>query len=286
MKAIPVLVPPLPEQHRIVAKIDALFSELDKGVEMLQTVRAQLRTYRQAVLKWAFEGREWEMKPFSEIADSRLGKMLDKEKNTGVPREYLRNINVRWFGFDCSDLLEMRIEDSETEKYKVKRGDLLICEGGEPGRCAIWESDKTIAFQKALHRVRMKPEHSPDFLMYYIYFITATGRAKKFYTGSGIKHLTGESLAKISVPSPLFTVQVQTVAEIESRLSVCDKLEQLVDENLAKAQALRQSILKKAFAGELVPQDPSDEPAEKLLERIQAMKAAATKTTTAGRARK
>lgn len=88
------------------------------------------------------------------------------------------------------------------------------------------------------------------------------------------------------LPFPEIPVEDQknVLSEIESRLSVCDKLEQLVDENLAKAQALRQSILKKAFTGELVPQDPHDEPAEKLLERIKAMKAAATKTTTARRA--
>jgi type I restriction enzyme S subunit len=268
MKAMSIVVPPLAEQHRIVSKIDALFSELDKGVEMLKTIQQQLRMYRQAVLKWAFEGKDWEYKSFASVAPSRLGKMLDKQKNTGNLHKYLRNINVRWLEFDCSDLLEMRIEDDELEKYLVKKGDLLICEGGEPGRCAIWKSEQTIAFQKALHRVRPTREMTSEFLMYFIYFLATTGELKSYFTGSGIKHLTGESLNRIPVPIPTQSEQEHIVSAIESRLSVCDKLEQLVDENLSKAQALRQSILKKAFAGELVPQDLNDEAAEILLERI------------------
>ena len=269
---IKIPLPPLAEQHRIVAKIDALFSRLDKGVETLQTIQHQLRTYRQAVLKWAFEGKDWEMKPFKEIATSRLGKMLDKKKNIGDLRQYLRNINVRWFCFDCSDLLKMQIEEQEIEKYQIKNGDLLICEGGEPGRCAIWRQNKTIAFQKALHRVRVNLDMSSDFLMYYISCLAATGKLKEYFTGTGIMHLTGESLNKIKVPKPPLNEQTSIVASIESRLSVCDKLEAIVEENLNKAQALKQSILKKAFAGQLVPQDPNDESAEKLLECIKAEK--------------
>jgi type I restriction enzyme S subunit len=168
----------------------------------------------------------------------------------------------------------MRIEDAELEKYQVDYGDLLICEGGEPGRCAIWKADYNIAFQKALHRVRVNSEMTSEFLMYFIAYITATGEIKRYFTGTGIAHLTGESLKKIPVPVPSIDEQNHIVAEMESRLSVCDKLEALVDENLAKSEALRQSILKKAFAGQLVPQDSDDEPAEKLLERIKTERAA------------
>jgi type I restriction enzyme S subunit len=283
VKSLSFSLAPLAEQHRIVEKIVALFSKLDKGMEMLKTVHQQLRMYRQAVLKWAFEGKEWEFKPFSDVAPSRLGKMLDKQKNTGTLQQYLRNVNVRWLGFDCTDIFEMRIEDFEVEKYLVRKGDLLICEGGEPGRCAIWKSEQPIAFQKALHRVRPTTEITAEFLMYFIYYLANTGGLKQYFTGSGINHLTGESLNKIPVPIPTTNTQRLLVSEIESRLSVCDKLEQIVDETLVKTQALRQSILKKAFTGQLVPQDPNDEPAEKLLERIKAARAAATTKTKATR---
>ena len=243
-------VPPLEEQARIVARIEELFSQLESGVETLKQTKEQLAVYRQAVLKEAFSDIG-NYTPLSTISDSRLGKMLDKTKNTGTPREYLRNINVRWLSFDLSDLLEMKIEDNEIEKYSIKKNDLVICEGGEPGRCAVWDKDSTIFYQKALHRVRFNVKTNPYFYMYYLWYATQVGLLKKFYTGTGIKHLTGQSLAKVPVPNIELDTQNHIVNEIESRLSVCDQIEQTVDAALQQAEALRQSILKKAFEGGL-----------------------------------
>ena len=243
-------VPSLPEQERIVSKIEELFSELDNGVETLKKTKQQLAVYRQAVLKESF-GEIKEYIPLGKITISRLGKMLDKEKNTGILQPYLRNINVRWFSFDLSDLLEMRIEPEENEKYSVTKGDLIICEGGEPGRCAIWEQDETIFYQKALHRVRFTDDSNPQFYMYYFWFAAQTGKLNPFFTGMGIKHLTGQSLVKVPVPTAKKEEQDLIVQEIESRLSVCDSIEKTVDTALLQAEAMRQSILKKAFEGRL-----------------------------------
>ena len=170
LRSLNVIVPPIEEQQYIVSRIEELFSELDKGVETLQTIKEQLAVYRQAVLKEAFEPITQYI-PFENCMDSRLGKMLDKEKNTGTFHKYLRNVNVRWFSFDLSDLFEMRIEDSEIEKYTISYGDLVICEGGEPGRCSVWTKDKTICYQKALHRVRFTDGSNPYFYMYYLSLI-------------------------------------------------------------------------------------------------------------------
>ena len=189
-------LPELEEQLRIVNRIEELFSELEKGVETLETIKKQLTVYRQAVLKEAFEEITHYVH-FGSCIDSRLGKMLDKEKNTGSFRKYLRNINVRWFSFDISDLLEMKIENSEMDKYTISKGDLVICEGGEPGRCAVWTKDESICYQKALHRVRFTDGSNPYFYMYYLWFAAQTGKLKEYYTGTGIKHLTGQSLVKI-----------------------------------------------------------------------------------------
>lgn len=243
-------VPPLNEQERIVSKIEELFSKLDASVAELQTAKEKLKVYRQAVLREAF-GCVKSFIPFGNITDARLGKMLDKEKNTGTPQRYLRNINVRWFHFDLSDLLEMRIEADEIEKYSVQYGDLVICEGGEPGRCAVWEKQEAIFYQKALHRIRFIDGSNPKFYMYYLWFAAQTGRLKNFFTGTGIKHLTGQSLAKVPVPNTNKNTQDQVVSEIEFRLSVCDSIEQTIDTSLQQAEALRQSILKQAFEGEL-----------------------------------
>ena len=177
--------------------------------------------------------------------------MLDKEKNTGTPRQYLRNINVRWFSFDMSDLLEMRIEDGEVDKYSVVNGDLVICEGGEPGRCAVWNSEEPMFYQKALHRVRFTDGSNPKFYMYYLWFAAQTGKLNEFFTGMGIKHLTGQSLVKVPVPTLDRNDQDKIILEIESRLSMCDSIERTVDTALQQAEAMRQSILKQAFEGKL-----------------------------------
>lgn len=243
-------VPPLPEQERIVANIEELFSELDKAVETLRTTKQHLAMYRQAVLKEAF-GKVTTHTPFGKIIDARLGKMLDKKKNTGNYKKYLRNINVRWFSFDLSDLLEMRIEDGEIEKYSVSLNDLIICEGGEPGRCAVWDKQDSLFYQKALHRVRFLDNSNPKFYMYYLWFFAQAGQLCRYFTGTGIKHLTGQSLSKVIVPTADRTIQDSIVAEIESRLSVCDSIEKTMDTALQQAEALRQSILKKAFEGGL-----------------------------------
>lgn len=243
-------VPSIDEQKRIVAKIEELFSELDNGVETLKKTKQQLAVYRQAVLKEAFEGCKT-YTAFEKITDARLGKMLDKEKNTGIYRQYLRNINVRWFSFDLSNLLQMRIEEDEEGKYSIKKGDLVICEGGEPGRCAVWENEDTFFYQKALHRVRFLDDSNPKFYMYYLWFSAQTGKLSHYFTGTGIKHLTGQSLDKLSVPTTCKENQDFIVEKIEARLSVCDSIEQTVDTALQQAEAMRQSILKKAFEGEL-----------------------------------
>lgn len=250
MRKIPIPNIPSDEQSRIVAHIKELFSELDKAVDTLKTTKEQLEMYRQVVLKDEFS-RVSKYAPLGNVATSRLGKMLDKQKNTGTPKKYLRNINVRWFSFDLADLQEMKIEETEFEKYTIKKDDLVICEGGEPGRCAVWEKNETIYFQKALHRVRFTVESEPRLYMYYIWFMTNTGALNKFYTGTGIKHLTGQSLEKVLVPVIDIKIQQKLLASIELRLSVCDSVEKIVDTALAQAGAMRQNILKQAFEGKI-----------------------------------
>lgn len=248
LEKIEFSLPNLEIQNRIVARIEELFSELDKAVGTLKTTKEQLEVYRQAVLKDEFS-KVSQYAPLGNVATSRLGKMLDKQKNTGTPKKYLRNINVRWFSFDLADLQEMKIEETEFEKYTIKKDDLVICEGGEPGRCAVWEKNETIYFQKALHRVRFTVESEPRLYMYYIWFMTNTGALNKFYTGTGIKHLTGQSLEKVLVPVIDIKTQQKLLASIELRLSICDSIEKTVDTALAQADAMRQSILKQAFEG-------------------------------------
>lgn len=200
-----------------------------------------------------------------------LGKMLDKAKNIGKPRPYLGNINVRWGTFELENLKEMRIEDSEVSRYRVEPGDLVVCEGGEPGRCAIWKAADTEVFiQKALHRVRFTDSFDSRFAYLYLTLAASTQQLEEYFTGTTIKHLTGAGLAKTAFPLCSIGEQREIISKLEAQISAIDVVEADIDLNLQKAEALRQSILKKAFAGELVPQDPADEPAAALLARIRA----------------
>jgi len=144
----------------------------------------------------------WEVRALEDVAESCLGKMLDKRKNKGTPRQYLRNLNVRWFEFDLSDLLEMKFEADEVERYTARKGDVMICEGGYPGRAAIWDQDEAIYFQKAIHRVRFHEPERAKLFLYYLWKCDADGSLSDHFTGSGIQHFTGKALKKFAFPLP------------------------------------------------------------------------------------
>ena len=112
---------------------------------------------------------KWVELTFSQIATSQLGNTLDANKNKGVPYPYLCAANVGMGYFNLSNVKEILLEDSELEKYIVRKGDLLICEGGDTGRCAIWDSEEPIYYQNALHRVRFNDDIHNKFIMYYLH---------------------------------------------------------------------------------------------------------------------
>src|SRR5690606_20626120 len=115
--------------------------------------------------------------------------MLDKKQSTGQnPTPYLRNVNVQWGCIDTGDLLTMDIEPEDLYRFTVSKGDLVVCEGGEIGRCAIWNRDEPIAYQKALHRVRVSEALETRYLRYYLEYAASTGKLARFATGSTIKH--------------------------------------------------------------------------------------------------
>lgn len=122
----------------------------------------------------------------------------------------------------------------------------MICEGGEPGQCAIWD------YKKAVHSVRFINGSNAKIYMYYLWFASQTGWLKRYFTGTGIKHLTGQSLTKIPVPNFDKTLQDRAVLEIKFRLSASSRIEETIDTSLHQAEALRQSILKQAFEGRLI----------------------------------
>lgn len=157
--------------------------------------------------------KHWERKPLSAVADLCLGKMLDQKKNRGEPMPYLANVNVRWGEFVLDDLRTMRFEPHELDRYGLKFGDIVMCEGGEPGRCAIWKNQvPQMMIQKALHRIRPKEGLDYRFLFYNLWHLGQTKTFDQYFTGSTIKHLPGEKLAKIEVVVPPLPTQRRIAA--------------------------------------------------------------------------
>ena len=287
-------LPPLPEQYRIVAKIEELFSSLDKGIESLKTAQQQLKVYRQAVLKWAFEGKltnnnvvegelpagwKW-VKIDSFLSDTKkgmatgpFGTMLKKREhqNGGVPVLGIENIGEGVFQMP-NKIFITREKATELSSFKVRANDIIISRSGTVGEiCSVPERYGGSIISTNLIKVSINQEiMSPKYFVYLFQGGNVRQQVFSLCKGSSRAFLNQTILKSLDFPYCPLSEQNTIVAEIESRLSVCDKIEETIEQSLKRAESLRQSILKKAFEGNLVPQDPNDEPASELLARIRA----------------
>ena len=266
------------EQTRIVEKIEALFSDLDKAIEDLKKTQKQLKIYRQAVLKAAFEGKLLKMSsvkyfPFSEVCDINPSKKEIIELNDDLEVTFLPMPAVSETGV----ILEKRIKKLKDVKKGYtffKNGDVLLAkitpcfENGK--KAIVKELRNNLGFGSTeFHVLRPKEEVISEWIYYGVSLEDFRNKAISQMTGTaGQKRVPKRVLESYAIPVPTKPIQEQIVNEIESRLSVCDKLEETVKESLNKIEYLRQSILKKAFEGKLVPQDPNDLPAGELLKQI------------------
>jgi type I restriction enzyme, S subunit len=343
-------LPPTNEQRRIVAKIEELFSELDKGIESLKTAQAQLKVYRQALLKHAFEGKltaQWRAENpdkletseelFLRIKRERVehylqliaawensGKKgakpkapkqlepLTQDELDGLPElpevwvaerlgwmtcsvEYgtssksseagncpvLRMGNIQNGKFDWSDLV-FTDDVAEIDKYALHDGDVLFNRTNSPelvGKTAIFKSNRAAIFAGYLIRANnIKSIVISEYLNYFLNSPLAKQHGNKVKTdGVNQSNINGEKL--INYPFMFCSIKEQEmiVDILDARLSQIDELDRILQVSLQQADTLRQSVLKKAFSGQLVPQDPADEPATELLARIKAEQSAKPK---------
>ena len=192
----------------------------------------------------------WEMKRMDEISDSRLGKMRDKKFITGNHlRKYIGNSNVQWFRFKLDDLEEMDFDERERALFGLKNGDLLICEGGDIGRCAIWRNNLTECyFQKAIHRVRLYQSQAiPEYVQYVIMFFSLYNGFKNVTCKATIAHLTGEKLKETLIPVPHLELQNQFADIVEKIESIKSRYQQ----SLTELDNLYGVLSQKVFKGEL-----------------------------------
>lgn len=187
---------------------------------------------------------EWKWAPLGELAETQLGKMLDQKKNAGEYHRYLGNDNVQWNSFKLDEVKEMRFKSSELERFRLRRSDLLVCEGGDPGRCALWESDEEIYYQKALHRVRVGEELDARYLLYYLIHIGNTQEIRQYYTGGAtIKHLPAAALNRVVIKYP----DLPTQRRIAGVLAAYDKLIESNRKQIKLLEEVAQRLYKEWF---------------------------------------
>lgn len=189
---------------------------------------------------------EWQVKKVGDIADTQLGKMLNKGKQSGKhAKPYLRTDNVHWGRFDLSEIKEMDILPEEQDKYLATKGDLLMCEGGASGRTAIWNEDYDISFQNHVHRIRPKDpkEISPKYMLYYFEWFIKNGFASDLIKGVTISSLSQSGLRSIEVTYPPIDEQHRIVELLEDHLSRLDAALADVKQAKLKAAQFRRSLL-------------------------------------------
>jgi type I restriction enzyme S subunit len=251
LETIKVPLPPLPEQQRIAA----ILTKADRLRRLRRTARQLADTYLQSVFLEMFgdpqsNPKKWRAARFEDVCDTRLGKMLDEKQQTGKHiRPYIRNFNVQWCRLDLSDVAEMDFDEKNRLEFRLKYGDVLICEGGEVGRSAIWRNELSECyFQKALHRARPNPElANSEYILYLMWWLAKTGALGDFTSKVTIAHLTGIKLKEIFIPVPPLIEQGK-FKEIVQDYNLL-----LLKQNESERQTdhLFQSLLQRAFTGEL-----------------------------------
>ncbi len=212
-------LPPRDEQRRMVAVLDDHLSRLEAAQGYLSSSERRLRLLKRAMLQREFHDLRAAETPtvkLGDIAGTALGKMLDATRASGEPTRYLRNSNVRCGHIDLDDVATVPLDAGERQRFALAPGDLLVCEGGEPGRCAVWQgSDGLMTYQKALHRVRVHSGVEVELAAAALQEFVQSPRAARVLTGTTIKHLPQERLRRIELPLPDRAEQQRIVAAMK-----------------------------------------------------------------------
>ena len=255
LKDIPISYPSISEQHQIVEKIEELFSELDKGIENLKTAQQQLKVYRQAVLKSAFETEIHEKTITVESCCDKIIDCLHSTAKFTPSGKYCIDTTCIKDGkilFDKARFVSETTYHDRIARLKPKSGDILFAREGTVGTALIVPSGVDICLGQRMMMFRLNNEFNPKYFLYYIQSLLFKAQYRPLILGTTAPHLNIKDIKKFKVIYNTIKRQNEIIQEIESRLSVCDKIEETMAASLQQAEALRQSILKKAFEGKLV----------------------------------
>ena len=216
----------------------------------------------------------WAWVKLPQIAQIELGKTLNKNTDEGEDVQYLCSINVQWEGIKLDFVKRAKFTTNEQEKYRLRKNDLLICEGGEAGRSSVWNHNDIMYYQNALHRVRFIKGINAYFFKAVFDRYSTMGLISKYCVGVTIKHLTSSALNAIFFPMPPLFEQQRIMSRVEELFDQIAAIEQNQSNIDTLYEEFKKRTLTLAIQGKLVPQDPNDEPASVLLERIRAEKKA------------
>ena len=240
--------PPLETQKQIAATLDKVTHTIDTCNAILEKLDLLVKSrFVEMFGDIVYNTKQWKTYVFSEIATSRLGKMLDTKKQTGnYSFPYLANYNVQWFRFELDNLNQMDFNEKDQVEFALEEEDLLVCEGGEIGRCAIWHNEVSPCFfQKALHRVRCNKDIIiPTYLAWWFRFnCDNNGFSEIEGAKATIAHLPGAKLKKLSVVVPPLYLQNQ-FADFVTQI---DKSKLAVKQVLEKAETLKKALMQEYF---------------------------------------
>ncbi|MDR0816008.1 MAG: restriction endonuclease subunit S [Desulfovibrio sp.] len=253
---IPIPLPPLGEQRRIVARIEELAAQIYEARSLRRQAAEEADVLIRANRNQSFKKlcSYCSQRRLDSVADCRLGKMLDPRFKTGIgSTPYLRNANVQWGRLDLRDVYQMDFTARERAEFALESEDILVCEGGDIGKASIWNNEiPGCCYQKALHRIRCdQTKMLPQFMLHHLFWAADEGHWLALKTQTTIPHLTGVKLKAYSIVVPTLPVQRRIVAELDTLQTQVDALKCLQAETAAELDALLPAVLDRAFKGEL-----------------------------------
>lgn len=280
-----LLLPPLAEQKRIVGKIEQMFEKIDAGVQKLKSAQEKIKQYKQSVLHSAFTGKlykttEWQQTKLSEISNVLGGYAFKSNLFTTDGYQIIRMSNIKPLELNLKErpVFIKNIDNKLKQQYMLMPNDIVITLTGtrkkrDYGYVVLIETNSGLLLNQRLARLRPNFKVKPKYLAYALQSEPYQSQFFSYETGNvGQGNVSMKALIEEAIYLPTIPEQERIVEEIEKRFAKADKMLEGVEKSLKSAEQLKQSVLKKAFEGKLVPQDPNDEPASVLLARIKSEK--------------